>query len=340
MLFGHGSDGYKYKNIVADFSSNVWYQGLPDGLAEHLSSKFNDLVNYPEPDAGKLAKALSKLHMLNPENVLVCNGASEAFYLVAQLYTGFKSGIVIPAFAEYEDACKVFKHIISIQSYDEFRENNFSELDLIWLGNPNNPDGKLWSLEFLESKLKANPNTVFILDEAYGELCVDFESVISLVNSFPNLIVVKSLTKAFAIPGLRLGYILTSKTIIEKLKSIKVPWSVNSLAIEAGLYITKNYNKQLPNKTMLLLETENFQKQLSQINGIELSLSKTNYCLCKLKNGTSSELKNYLIKKHGILIRDASNFQGLNKQHFRVALQAPDKNHLLLKGLNDYLNNE
>lgn len=340
MLFGHGSDIYKHKGkIVADFSSNVWYKGLPNGLTEKLTKSIQELVHYPEPDAGALANKLAKLHKLNKENVLVTNGASEAFYLLAQHFYKNESVILTPSFAEYEDACTANNHKInfisneSIDFYSKLKPNS-----IVWLGNPNNPDGKLFSAENLKLWLERNKKVTFIVDEAYGELCYGFESLIRYVNEFPNLIIVKSLTKAFSIPGLRLGYVLANETRIENLHKLKIPWSVNSLAIEAGCFITDNYAKLLPNLDEVIEESMKFQKELSQIPAVKVAPSNCNYCLVEMQNSKADELKSFLIEKHGFLIRDASNFRGLANKHIRLAIQDEVKNQKLINAINDFIN--
>ena len=177
MLFGHGSDLHKYdREIIADFSSNVWYKGLPQGLHEHLSLKISNITHYPEPDAGALAKRVANIHSISSNNVLITNGASEAFYLLAQLLSKHKSYIYSPSFSEYEDACRIFGHKIQTVNNDDLRKGlSFSSNSIYWLANPNNPDGRLTSKEHIIKLCENNPDTAFIIDEAYGELCSNFE---------------------------------------------------------------------------------------------------------------------------------------------------------------------
>jgi len=341
MLFGHGSDAYKYsRKIIADFSSNIWYKGLPEGLTECLYAEMVKLVHYPEPDAGKLAKKIAEFHDVSDSKVLVSNGASEAFYLIAQLYAKAKSGIVFPSFSEYEDACSIHNHELF---FINNRSINFSQKfdygTTIWLGNPNNPDGKTIDVDNLVSWIKLNPKTIFIFDEAYGDLCYGFESLVDFSPQLPNLIIIKSLTKAYAIPGLRLGYVIASSQIIESLKRIKIPWSVNSLAIEAGIFVLKDYKKHVPNKNNLYKQVVEFQQQLSSIPNIKVTPSNCNYFLVELKKSKAADLKNHLANIHGLLIRDASNFRGLTEHHFRVALQNADMNLKLVDVIKNWIQN-
>jgi|LGVF01.1.fsa_nt_gb threonine-phosphate decarboxylase len=339
MIKGHGSDLYKYKKeVIADFSSNVWYEGMPSKLIEHLETKLKDIVHYPEPDAGSLAKKIAELHKLEDCNVLVTNGATEAFYLLAQVFSNKNSYIVYPSFAEYEDACKTFNHKLQYININDLNINiSLKSNSILWLGNPNNPDGKITSKSTIERLLVKNPDTIFIIDEAYNELCNKSESVLSLLSRFSNLVIVHSLTKSFVIPGIRLGYILSSKKTIDKLISIKMPWSVNSLAIEAGNFIIEDYHNLLPNKKILVDESKAFQDAFESITGLQIKKSECNYFLVKLNNGKASDLKEYLLENYGLLIRDASNFKGLNESYFRIATQGYDKDKLLFEAINQWI---
>ena len=213
----------------------------------------------------------------------------------------------------------------------------FESLSLLWLGNPNNPDGKIILRKDIENICENNPTTIIIIDEAYAELCSGFESVNDLVNTYNNLIVVRSLTKAFAIPGIRLGYIVASTSIIEKLKAIKMPWSVNKIAIEAGKFILDNYQKLLPDKNAVSTESKVLQNELNNIAQLEVIPSDCNYFLVKLEKSDAAGLKQYLIENYGLLIRDASNFRGLDNSYFRIAIQKPEYNEMLAEGIKEWI---
>ncbi|MDA3893498.1 MAG: aminotransferase class I/II-fold pyridoxal phosphate-dependent enzyme [Salinivirgaceae bacterium] len=342
MLHGHGSDSYKYKTkIVADFSSNIWHKGLPDGLKEYLVKAIDNLVYYPEPDAGKLMKQLAHFHNLSEDEIIVTNGSSEAFYLLAQALKTAQSYIIYPCFAEYIDACSINQHkLVYINNGDIDFSQKLEPNSLVWMGNPNNPDGKLFNVENLAKWMRINPFCYFIVDEAYGDLCYGFESMLVFLNELDNLIVIKSLTKTFAIPGLRLGYIVSNPKISGVLKLFKIPWSVNALAIEAGLFVIDKYEQLVPNKALLYQECRRFQNGVNALEGIEVTESTTNYFLARLKQGNVAMLKEYLAIQHALLIRDASNFKGLTSQHFRLSLHTEELNEKLIEALKSWLANE
>ncbi len=334
MLQGHGDDGYRYdKEIVANFSTNIWYGGQSDKLKQHLIKNWNVINNYPESAAESLVDALSNDLNINSNQIVSTNGATEAFYLIAQYYAHKSSAIIIPTFAEYEDACNVNNHNISFIEWDKLTTNTRFFTDLVWICNPNNPTGSVIVEKDLKHLLQNNSNSVFVIDEAYIDFTDAIASVVNWVNRYNNLIVVKSLTKNFAIPGLRLGYLAANKTLVQNIRFYKPPWTVNALAIEAGKYLLKNKNEILPNVNSYKSTKNKFIENLKQIPKLKIYNSETSFFLIEIEQGTALELKNYLISHFGILIRDASNFRGLNNSFIRIATLSEAKNQLLIDAL-------
>jgi len=336
MLYGHGDDGYQFKaDIVADFSTNVWYGGEPEGLKEHIFKSWTTINKYPEVLAESLSKKISEHHGLQADNILVNSGSTESIYLVAQAFRQKKTAIVIPAFAEYEDAAKMFEHEVSFIDWQQLNPSTQIKTGLVFLCNPNNPTGEVFIN--IEELLSNNPKTIFVIDEAFIEFTLSINSSVSLVNKYKNLIILRSLTKAYAIPGLRLGYMVSSVEMINSIKQFKFPWSVNAIALETGKFIFDNYpDIQLPLKN-LLKDKESFINALEEA-AVNVLTSHTHFFLAELINGEASALKQYLIKNHGILIRDASNFRGLKSGHFRIATLSAAKNQLLVNALKEWKN--
>lgn len=337
MLQGHGDDSYRYsKKIIADFSTNVWYGGEPAGLKEYIFEQWSTINRYPEVMAESLTETVAAHHHLNSDQILINSGTTESIYLIAQAFSGKKTTIVTPAFAEYEDACKLYQHNLTFLSWSEIEEFPALSTDLIFICNPNNPTGETFFQ--LENWIQQNPETLFVVDEAFIDFTVQINSSIPLINQYPNLLIMHSLTKAYAIPGLRLGYVVASEDLITKLKSIKQPWTVNSMALQAGKFIFENYRQiQIPLKS-LLAEKERFTEKLSQNPILKINESATHFFLIETLKNDAAELKQFLIEKHGLLIRDASNFRDLTKQHFRIATLSPEKNNLLIDALEEWRN--
>lgn len=333
----HGNDKYNYDiPIIADFSTNVWFRSLPESFYNQLGKALFSIKDYPHPEAGELRNALAEFHELSKSNICVTNGSVEGIYLLAQVFSGVKSSLVFPCFSEYENACLRYKHKLEyFSNREQWFESRFSS-DLLWFGNPNNPDGKQISVHEIEKMLAENPLTIFIIDEAFAELCVGFESSVPLLRKYKNLVVLRSFTKCFAIPGIRLGYILASENVVDLIKNYTIPWSVSSIAIEAGILNLKNYTSYLPDKQDLINCKLLVESSLAEFEEIEILPSNTNYYLIHLKTGTASELKKYLVENFGILIRDASNFRGLKQQFFRISCQSEENIVKLKEALKIY----
>ncbi|MGQ1783558.1 MULTISPECIES: pyridoxal phosphate-dependent aminotransferase [unclassified Saccharicrinis] len=339
MLLGHGNHtlGMEHR-IKVDFSSNIWYGSLNGGLISYLETCLNQIRDYPPVDAANLQASIARHHQLHPDNVCITSGATEAFYLIAHCFRQCSSTIISPSFSEYEDAAKVHMHKVSYyENTNLSKESKFSN-QLVWLGNPNNPDAKVLSLKTIEYLLKNNPESIFIIDEAYGELCSDFESSVGLVDKYDRLIVVKSVTKFCSIPGLRLGYLVASNKLRDKIAAFRMPWSVSTLALEAGMYIYDRYVDFKMDLKRVTQECSAFKNMIEEIDGITVYPSRTNYFLAKLESSNARELKGYLIENYGFLIRDCSNFYGLDERYFRLSVQGNNNNMACSKAIYQYLN--
>ncbi|MCK8495123.1 aminotransferase class I/II-fold pyridoxal phosphate-dependent enzyme [Spirosoma sp. RP8] len=337
MLHGHGDDSYRYsRTITADFSTNVWYGGEPKGLKEYLFSQWATINRYPEVLAESLANQVAEHHRVTPEQVLINSGTTESIYLIAQAFAGQTTTIVAPAFAEYEDACRMFQHRLTFLDWNTLSDLPALTSDLVFICTPNNPTGAIFGQ--LTDWMGKNPQTLFVIDEAFIEFTRELDTAIGLLDQFDNLLVMRSLTKAYAIPGLRLGYVASKPERIDQLKACKQPWTVNAMALAAGRFIFEQFEQcQLP-LDQLLADKAHFVQQLRQNDQLQVFDSDTHFFLAETNKGTAAQLKAFLLEKYGLLIRDASNFRGLGAGHFRVCTLSPDKNALLINALSEWEN--
>ena len=148
-----------------------------------------------------------------------------------------------------------------------------------------------------------------------------------------NILQIHSMTKQYAIPGLRLGYITAPAPIITHLRQQQRPWAVNALAIEAGKWLIENCATIIPDLRAYLEETQRLRHELNKIEGVKARQTMTNFFLATIETATAAELKEYLARQHGILIRDASNFKGLNEYYFRIATQLSEENDALVSAV-------
>lgn len=339
MIFGHGDDFYNVKSEVKmNFSSNVWHGANLDKLKEHLTEQFDVLTRYPEPDAGALRRLIARRFEIKEENLVVTNGSVTAFYLIAQAWRGAKSTILYPSFSEYEDACKLHEHEITFFSNSEdLSELSLEGQDFCWICNPNNPDGKLIHRTELLALIKANKKTTFIIDQAYAAFTTEEMLKPTDIKTHKNLVLVQSISKAYNIPGARIGYIIASPAFAAEVNKYIIPWSVNAIAIEASKYILIHPAQFTLPIRKWQRETADLIYQLNKLDGLEVIQSSTTFFLVRLKKGVASDLKKYLLEKYGILIRDASNFRGLDETYFRLSTQTIPENNILLEAIREWL---
>ncbi|MFD1261450.1 aminotransferase class I/II-fold pyridoxal phosphate-dependent enzyme [Entomomonas asaccharolytica] len=335
MINGHGDDGYQYPIITANFSSNVYHQSDLSGLEQYLAQHIEAIYSYPEPDAVSIRKLLAEQANITDSCISVTNGATEAIYLIAQAFVGSKTTIASPVFSEYADACEIHQH----QLQHVFNISDIpAETELCWLCSPNNPTGEVYSEQQLLTLFKQYPTTYFVIDQSYAAFAENALLAIDKVIQYPNVIVLHSMTKKFAIPGLRLGYLVANSDLIARINYFRMPWSVNSLAIVAGKYLLQHANELQVYLLTLLQQTKQLQQALAAFKQLQVLPTQTHYFLVKLLNGKSAaELKNYLANKHHLLIRDAANFVGLDQYYFRVASQSVAQNNQLVAAIGEWL---
>ena len=335
MIEGHGDDLYKYgKKIVSNFSSNVYNRIDHSGLYQRLNERLSTICSYPEPMPYSLESEIARRYSLTPRQVCVTNGATEAIYLIAQGFQGRISAVLGPTFSEYADACRVHRHKVKpFYSLDALPE----DAELVWICNPNNPTGEVRNKEDLKALVDSHPDKLFIFDQSYEYFTLKSLLGIKEAASFPNVILLHSMTKQYAIPGLRVGYFTASEGLTDDVRCRRMPWSVNSLAIEAAKYLLEEGDGISADIPQLLAERERLTNLLLATGMLEIWPTDTHYMLIKLRMGKAAALKDFLAVNHGILIRDASNFEGLDERFFRIATQTPEENDKLVKAISEWM---
>ncbi|MDO9152615.1 MAG: aminotransferase class I/II-fold pyridoxal phosphate-dependent enzyme [Paludibacter sp.] len=330
MINGHGDEFSE--ELKANFSSNVWYGADNSALYNHLYNSMLLTTRYPETDAVSLKIDFATKHGINPTQLVVCNGSTEAFYLIAHAFSGKTSLIVSPTFSEYADACRMHKHQVHFTKRESLIENiEILSPNIVWLCNPNNPDGFCYSVQELKSMIAIFPLTIFVIDQAYKDFTLKESLKANELKNYPNLILVQSLTKRYSIPGLRLGCLISTEQLINKINPFRIPWTVNTLAIEAGKHILKNDIGYFPIKEWLIA-TKIFQEKINALDVFKTIPTETPYFLVQLKKGTAKDLKCFLLTEK-ILIRDATNFEGLEGEYVRLCTLSEDNNNLLISNL-------
>ena len=324
MIEGHGDDLYRYDNIKMNFSSNIYAGTDLSALDAFLCTQMQTIRSYPEPSAASLEQLIALDCGISPDEVMVTSGAVDAIYLIAQAYRHEGTCHVMqPTFREYEDACRVF-------GYEECKDGA-----LCWLCNPNNPTGDVMAVE--DVLTLAERHHLLIVDQSYEDYTMAPLLQPADVLGRDDIILLHSMTKRYAVPGLRLGYITASAAVISHLREQYRPWAINALSQEAGKWLVQRGETAMSDLKSYLAETQRLLSMLNEIDGIEAQQTQTNFFLCTIASAAAAELKEYLAHEHGILIRDASNFTGLTPHHFRIATQSPAENDALVTAIRLFL---
>lgn len=340
--FLHGGNIYeierKYKRKVIDFSANINPLGLPRGAKETIYKNFDKVLHYPDSEP-MLIKIISKYWNVSEENILLGNGSVELIYLIAYTFKPETVLIPVPTFSEYERAARTVKskiEFLKLEEPDGFSLNipRTSLRDMLFLCNPNNPTGNL--ILKTGASIDKLPGRLTVVDEAFMDFLPDSKkhTLIARAVKEKKIIVIRTLTKFFALPGLRIGYLFAHKEIINKLREHQPPWSVNSLAQLAGQMILTDKNYIEKTYELIAKERDFLFKQIVKIESLKAYPSATNFLLVKIENKklTSSILTKRLIER-GLLIRDCTNFRGLGDKFFRIAVRTRKENSRLLMAM-------
>jgi len=331
---------------IIDFSASINPVGYPPGLLEAIIKDFNSVLNYPDIDSFDLVSGIAEYHGIDKDYILAGNGSTEFMYWIPMVFKPKNALIVTPAFCEYEKGLAISGTEVSYFQADE--ENDFTVdidrlcnrmkegFDIVYFCNPANPTGVLTPKNELCRLIACagEIGTLAVIDEAFIDFMED-ESVKKEILVSPNLIVLRSMTKFFGIPGLRLGYLMADPSCIVKIRENRIPWTVSSLVQGAASKVL--FDKDYIEKTReyILGEREFFRNTLNKITGLRVFESAANFFLVFMNNRiglNSTELRDRLAAE-GILIRDCSNFQGLGDRYFRVAVKRHEQNMTLIEKL-------
>ncbi len=341
----HGGDIYRNR-VTTDFSININPLGMPETVKEALHGAVEKCTCYPDISSSRLCGAVAQRLNVPEEYLLFGNGASELFMAVVHGVKPRKTVIVIPSFYGYEYAAKAQNG--EIIYYETRREDGFAlrgdflevlteEVDLLFLANPNNPTGKLMSREELRRVLIhcREKGICVVLDECFIEFCDEEYSALPEIEEFPNLILVRAFTKIFAVPGVRLGYLVCShRLLLEKISRQLPEWNVSVLAQEAGCACAMQSDFMEKTRAYIRKERQFLENGLIQA-GMQVFPGEADFLLiyCGLP------LYDRLLEK-GILIRDCQNFRGLSKGFYRLAVKSREENEMLLNAIGEIKWNE
>ena len=336
----------KNENDIIDFSSNVNPHIISD-LGKYVLEGLEKSRSYPDINYTNLRNNISDYIKVDSELIIPGNGATEIIYLLMKSIKR-RLAILNPTFSEYGRGAKL--NNLEIIDFHLKEENNFSidldeiqknmdKFDSLFVCNPNNPNGKVKDLNELLDLMIEN-DKLLIVDETFMEFVGEEEkySLINQIEQTPNLFILKAVTKFFGMPGLRLGYGVTSnKQIIKNIYEYKEPWTINSFAENLSNYLFKDKEYINGSKNYYINERKFMLAALRKISRLKVYDTDTNFVLIKLDDDEANSLKLELFEKYNILIRDASNFIGLDKSYIRVAIKSHNDNKVLIESLRKIL---
>lgn len=333
---------------ILDFSASINPLGMSSTVRKALISSLDNLIHYPDSGHMELKRALAKYHALPETHFTIANGSTELIYNLPAMIPGSKALIISPSFSEYARALN--QHQWEAQHFILTPESNFSidtdklelalagGVDALFICNPGNPSGRLYPQRAIEKifRLCLAAGTFMILDEAFMDFCEDASAKRTIIQS-ENAIILRSMTKFFGIPGLRLGYAISNAVLAERLDSMGGPWSVNTMALAAGEAALQDVQHNQETLEVIRQQRRSLFEHLGQFSQLKLYPSSTNYILAEIINGMSSmELGERLLPQR-ILIRDCASFIGLTGSFFRIAVRTGEENKRLLGCLGEIL---
>ena len=337
------------KEKLIDFSANINPLGLNENVKKRIIEAMEEINIYPDITYYNLKKSISNYEKIKLDYLTLGNGAAEVIFNLVRAINPKKALLLAPTFGEYEEA------LLSINSKIEYymlnEGNNWDididildkinkEIDMIFICNPNNPTGKLTTRKLILKVLEKakDYNCIVAIDESFLDFVKENEdyTLINYIEDYKNLFIIKSLTKFFAMPGLRIGYGITGdKTLINKINSISVPWNINVLAEKSAIKALEE--KEYINNTINYIENEKdrFYYELCKFKHLKILKPSVNYIMFKVNKNI--DLKEEMMKEN-IIIRSCSNYIGLDNKYYRVAVRKREENEKFIDILKKILN--
>lgn len=330
---------------VIDFSANINPLGPPAIVKDRWNELFSLVSDYPDPTAERLTGLLAKKEGVRKEQILVGNGGAELISLVGRLLTGKKVLIVQPAFSEYEEACRVNQcevryHLMDVDSWELRLDEllvNLREVDAVFLCNPNNPTGMFFPKQTIELLARecAKYETFLIVDEAFYDFIEGYESTVSCLQYGGNMIILRSMTKMFSIPGIRLGYLITNEALLAKIRVSKPHWSVNAIAMKVGEWCLSESDYVEQTIQLTKKEREKLQSFYRE-QEFSYSPSTVNFYLLKDTKVTDQFPFFRFLMEKGMIPRHTMNFPGLDGTWLRLAIKGPAEHERLLEVMREW----
>lgn len=340
----------KIADRLVDFSASVNPLGLSPGARRAIRDATRDVIHYPDPDCVRLRQRIAASHGLSPGNIVVGNGTSELIHHLPEALSISHALVLGPTYSEYARAvqrCGARVTYVHAREEEDFlpplrqaltalksptgKGGGRARFDAVFLCNPNSPTGRSVPADEVRRlvRLAGRRQTWVIVDEAFVDFCPQ-RSVISKLDGFRRLVVLRSFTKFFALPGLRVGYAIGGRGTIESIRAHLPPWSVNVLGMAAACAALDDGAHVRSSLGFVKAERADLVERLRALPGIRVYSSDANFLMIKLPARLRASRLTDWLRGHGLLIRDLSGVPGLNRRMIRVAVRTRAENGRLV----------
>jgi adenosylcobyric acid synthase len=328
---------------LLDFSANINPLGPPAWLRSHVNRQLEMIVHYPDPECRELIRTIADRYQVSEHLVVVANGTTELLHLLPRILTPRPVIIPVPSYIDYQRVFTVAGFHVQTVTLDE--SDGFAVTaarlagwlrggEIVIFGNPANPAGSLLADAEIRAAARDFPDTLFVVDEAFHDFTADFQTV---GGSSENIITLNSLTKFFALPGLRVGFGILPERYAESMRQVVPPWSVNTLAQSVAAEALRDDDYCRSARSTCRRLREELAGKLTRLADLKVYASAANYLLVRCTGGTDAEEIYSRLLARGIVIRRCSNYRGLDRSYLRLAVRTAEENQLLVEALLDIL---
>ncbi len=332
---------------LVDYSAGINPLGPPAWFRQVISRNLEMIARYPDPRNLNFRHAAADFHGVTPGQVVAGNGASELIFVLPRLFGIRRALIPVPSYGDYMHACHaagVKVESVHLRPEDDFRVefdavesrllDNRERKTMVWLGQPNNPTGMTFETDRFAELCRKHSECVFVVDESFADYVEGYASIISL--GLPNVVVLRSLTKFYGVPGLRIGYAVSNPDIVGVINDTLPTWSVNAPAQTFAVKALGDVDYQVRSREFMTSERRRFALHLAKIPGITVFESEASFLLLRIAGVSSADFHRRLLEV-GFVVRTCDDFAGLGSEYVRIAVRTDKENDRLCAAMQEVL---
>lgn len=321
-----------------DFKTLTWKGAPLDGLKEYLVENIDLISTHPEEETTIVQHLLSRRLEVAGDELLITNGGSSAYYIVAKAYPGARSLILTPTTTEVKHALTWAEHeIVEAGDVKDLSKLDLSEIDIVWLQNPNSPDGRVYPRRKILSLLKEHPDKKVVVDLSMASYLIEPSIKASDISKYPNLIILSTFAYSYDLLGLRIGYLVAEAEELKRFETYALPFSVGTMALSAVHFVLIHPAVFTIPLRKWLRESQELADLLARIEGLEIQMGGAPFFTVNLPENNAEELATYLLEHHRVLVGTAKDDIDLKPNQIRVCPHAKyDTNELLVNGITDF----